>query len=149
MSVSKILNYIQISDSVSTSGQPSPDQFEVIAKAGFTTVINLAMPDSTNALPDEGGFVSEASMNYFHIPVPFDAPLAKHLDLFLTLMDALENEKVWVHCVVNWRVSAFMQHYQKTTLKRADKDCVSIHKSWEPDKIWQDFLALDLKNDKN
>jgi len=100
MTVTSILNYIKISDNIGTSGQPSPDQFNLIASAGFSTVINLAMPDSTNALPDEGGFVTEAGMNYFHIPVPFDAPTGQHLMLFLKLMRAVEGEKVWVHCAL-------------------------------------------------
>ncbi|HIO97215.1 MAG TPA: hypothetical protein EYG71_04740 [Leucothrix sp.] len=60
MAVENILNFIEVSELISTSGQPSPHQFEEIADAGFSTVINLAMPDSTNALPDEGGFVTEA-----------------------------------------------------------------------------------------
>ena len=88
MSIENILNYIKINENLCTSGQPSPDQFQEIASAGFTSVINLAMPDSTNALPDEGGFVSEQAMNYFHIPVAFDAPTIMHLYLFLKLDDS-------------------------------------------------------------
>jgi len=96
MSQKHILNTIVINERITTSGQPSPIQFTEIADAGFTCVINLAMPDSTNALPDEGGFVSEAGMNYFHIPVPFEAPKQAHLNLFLKLMKALDKEKIWV-----------------------------------------------------
>ncbi len=135
-----ILNTIIINDRISTSGQPTPDQFSKIAEAGFTSVINLAMPDSTNALPDEGGFVSEAGMNYFHIPVPFEAPTRAHLSLFLKLMKTLEKDKVWVHCALNWRVSAFMSHYQKGTLKLAKTECVPMLNSWHPDKIWIEFI---------
>ncbi len=100
------------------------------------------MPDSTNALPDEGGFVTEAGMNYFHMPVPFEAPTRKHLSLFLKLMKTLEKDKIWVHCALNWRVSAFMYHYQKNTLKLPDDERVAMLESWEPDEVWQDFLGL-------
>lgn len=144
MPIQTILNTIFVTESISTSGQPSPSQFEDIAKAGYTSIINLAMPDSTNALPDEGGFVSEAGMNYFHIPVPFDAPKLEHLALFFKLMEALEGEKTWVHCALNWRVSAFMKHYQKSILKLTDADCVPMLESWEPDDIWRKFLGLDI-----
>ena len=144
MAVEGIFNYIKISDKVSTSGQPSPDQFQEIAQAGFNTVINLAMPDSTNALPDEDGFVTEAKMNYFHIPVPFEAPNLQHLSLFLKLMKATHGEKVWVHCALNMRVSAFMQHYQRGVLKRkkSSSDYISTLEGWEPEEVWQKFMSF-------
>ncbi len=41
------------------------------------------MPESSNALTDEAGFVSEAGLDYFHIPVPFDEPTKAHLHLFM------------------------------------------------------------------
>jgi len=141
-----ILNTIVINGRISTSGQPSPNQFSEIAEAGFTSLINLAMPNSTNALPDEGGFVSEAGMNYFHIPVPFDAPTLAHLSLFLKLMKALEKEKIWVHCALNWRVSAFMAHYQKGVLKLSEAERVPMLQNWKPDEIWQEFLSLSDQN---
>jgi protein tyrosine phosphatase (PTP) superfamily phosphohydrolase (DUF442 family) len=145
MAFEDILNHIKISELISTSGQPSPNQFQEIADAGFTTVINLAMPDSTNALPDEGGFVTEAGMNYFHIPVPFEAPTRKHLSLFLKLMKSTDGQKVWVHCALNMRVSAFMQHYQRTVLKRAEPELIPLLKNWEPEDVWQSFLKLYRK----
>ncbi len=140
MSIDNILNTLSINKNVYTSGQPSPSQFMDIADAGFTSVINLAMPDSTNALPDEGGFVSEAGMNYFHIPVPFGAPTRAHLSLFLKLMKALEKDKIWVHCALNWRVSAFMYHYQKNVLNLSESERVPMLESWQPDEVWQEFL---------
>jgi len=142
MTNNKILNTIVISDLISTSGQPTPNQFEEIANAGFTTVINMAMPDSTNALPDEGGFVSEAGMNYFHMPVSFEAPTKKDLSLFLKLMKVVEGQKVWVHCALNMRVSAFMQHYQKHVLKRTGENIVPILETWEPEDVWIEFMAF-------
>ena len=143
MNPENILNTIVINERITTSGQPSPNQFFEIADTGFTSVINLAMPDSTNALPDEGGFVTEAGMNYFHIPVPFEAPTRSHLNLFLKLMRILEQEKVWVHCALNWRVSAFMHHYQRGALKLSEAERVPMLKNWEPDKIWLEFLRLN------
>jgi protein tyrosine phosphatase (PTP) superfamily phosphohydrolase (DUF442 family) len=143
MILKDILNTIIINDRIYTSGQPSPNQFAEIAEAGFSSVINLAMPDSTNALPDEGGFVTEAGMNYFHIPVPFEAPTREHLNLFLKLMKTLEDDKVWVHCALNWRVSAFMSHYQKRVLALSELEVVPMFENWEPDEVWQYFLKLD------
>lgn len=142
MALEDILNTIIISDKVGTSGQPSPNQFQDIADAGYTSVVNLAMPDSTDALPDEGEFVTELGMNYFHIPVPFDAPTRKHLSLFLKIMKAVDEEKVWVHCALNMRVSAFMQHYQRSVLKRTEVELIPLLENWEPEEVWHDFLKF-------
>ena len=142
MALKDILNTIIISDKVGTSGQPSPNQFQDIANAGYTSVVNLAMPDSTDALPDEGEFVTELGMNYFHIPVPFDAPTRKHLSLFLKIMKAVDEEKVWVHCALNMRVSAFMQHYQRSVLKRSDCEIIPTLEGWKLEDVWQNFLKI-------
>jgi protein tyrosine phosphatase (PTP) superfamily phosphohydrolase (DUF442 family) len=47
------VNYHEYSPSLLSSGQPTREQFPAIAQAGFEAVINLAMPDSPDALPDE------------------------------------------------------------------------------------------------
>ena len=69
-----IFNYVQLTDRVGTSGQPTPEQFQAIADAGYKAVINLAMPDSDNALPNEGNLVSAQGMDYIlsliHISEP-------------------------------------------------------------------------------
>ncbi|WP_299879082.1 protein tyrosine phosphatase family protein [uncultured Cocleimonas sp.] len=147
MSIKDIFNFIEISDAISTSGQPTPFEFEVIANAGFQHVINLAMHDSDNALPEEGSFVAEAGMNYFHIPVPFDAPTIDHLQLFLKQMSILEGDKVWVHCALNHRISAFMQHYQRSVMHRTEDEIIPMVATWKPSEVWQEFIKLDLKDD--
>ena len=43
-------NYLKLSESIATSGQPSEAQFAEIAQAGYQLVINLAaLPDGGNA----------------------------------------------------------------------------------------------------
>ena len=139
------LNYIPISENIASSGQPNPTQFDAIAEAGFKHIINLAMHDSTDSLYDEGGLVSEAGMNYFHIPVPFDAPTIKHLKLFLNLMTMLEDDKIWVHCAYNWRASAFINHYQRSIFNLAPETIeMPILEQWKLDEVWQKFLKLEL-----
>ena len=111
-----LLNFFAPSELIGTSGQPAPEQFELIAQAGYTTVVNLAMHDSEPSVPDEGNIVSGLGMDYIHLPIPFDAPTPRHLRRFSQLMDVLEEDKVLVHCAVNARVSAFM--YKYLTLRR-------------------------------
>jgi len=144
-SIKDISNQIQMTETISTSGQPTRAQFGQIAEAGFKAVVNLGMPDSDNAIPDEGKVVTELGMQYVHIPVPFDNPNAAHLKSFLHTMRALEGERVWVHCVVNARVSAFMYQYLRFE-KGYDVDAAKnvLLKNWEPkmDAAWKRFMSI-------
>jgi protein tyrosine phosphatase (PTP) superfamily phosphohydrolase (DUF442 family) len=140
-----ITNYVQLTDLVGTSGQPTEQQFKAIADAGFTAVINLAMPDSDKAIPEEGSIVTGLGMSYVHIPVPFDAPSCAHLKQFSGAMQAFDGQRVWVHCVVNARVSAFMYQYLTKVKGLPEAESRSpILDRWEPDmdEVWRNFLAM-------
>ena len=140
-----ITNFVQLRDDIGTSGQPRAGQFEAIASAGYAAVINLALPTSDHAIPEEGSLVTGLGMHYFHIPVDFGAPTVDDLRTFIGVMRALEGKKVWVHCVVNARVSAFCYHYLRHVRgldEAASRSPVLV--SWEPrmDEVWRRFLAL-------
>lgn len=140
-----ILNYIQLTEKIGTSGQPTREQFRQIADAGYTSVINLAMPDSDHAIADEGAVVSALGLKYLHLPVPWDDPTAGHLKSFMRLMTALEGEKVWVHCAANYRVSAFMYHYLRMEKGWDDEAARNPQlQRWEPkmDAAWSSFMKL-------
>ncbi len=144
--INQIKNHVQFTKEISTSGQPTEGQFNEIFQNRFNAVINLAMPDSSSAIVNEGFIVTSLGMAYFHIPVPFDAPEKKHLILFLKLLIALEDNKVWVHCAKNYRVSAFMFHYQKLMYKFTGNRLEStVFEKWQPNDIWQQFLAIEVE----
>lgn len=140
MSIQTITNYIRVSDRLSSSGQPDAGGFRCIAAAGFAAVINLAMPDSDKAIPEEGGIVTALGMVYHHIPVPFDEPKISHLTQFFELMDSLQNEKVWVHCVLNYRVSAFLYLYRRWKGMSEDEARIAVLPDWEPNATWRKFM---------
>jgi len=143
MSIHEIYNYVQFNEGVATSGQPLSNEFKDIAESGFHAVVNLAMHNSDDAVANEGSIVTALEMAYFHIPVPFEAPTAKHLKLFIHLMECLKSDKVWVHCAANYRVAAFMYQYQRHVYGvPADAAKSPIFEFWQPDKIWQDLMAL-------
>lgn len=140
-----ITNYFQMTELVATSGQPTEAQFKEIAAAGFDVVVNLAMPNGDNALPNEGSVVTGLGMTYVHIPVPWEAPSIDHLNQYLGVMRVYAKSRVWVHCVVNARVSAFNYHYLKSGLGLTEKSCRSpLLEKWEPqmEPAWQDFMAI-------
>jgi protein tyrosine phosphatase (PTP) superfamily phosphohydrolase (DUF442 family) len=140
-----ILNFIQLTPRIGTAGQPTAEQFADVARAGYAVVVNLAVPDSHNAVPNEGSLVTATGMTYINIPVRWEDPTLRDLQRFLRTMRAFEDEKVFVHCAMNMRVSAFMYHY--LTLEEGlptDQARSPILEKWAPkmDEVWQRFLAL-------
>jgi protein tyrosine phosphatase (PTP) superfamily phosphohydrolase (DUF442 family) len=151
MSIENINNYLFVTDRISSSGQPNIDGFRDVAAAGFGAVINLAMPDSKNAIPEEGSIVTMLGMTYHHIPVPIDAPKIIHLRQFISLMESLKDIKVWVHCAVNHRVSAFLYLYRRWKGVPDAEAQRAMLKGWNPKAIWREFLAqsIDQLNHNN
>jgi protein tyrosine phosphatase (PTP) superfamily phosphohydrolase (DUF442 family) len=144
--LTEITNFIQLTEDVGTSGQPTAAQFEEIAAHGYAAVINLALPSSDHAIAQEGSIVTSLGMSYLHIPVRFEQPTVDALRIFIGFMQALEGRKVWVHCVVNARVSAFMYLYLKHVKGFEDHAARSpLLERWAPqmDDVWKAFLALD------
>ena len=136
-----IRNYVQLSPNIATSGQPTEAQFMEISKAGYVAVVNLAMPAHHDSIANEGEIVTELDMAYFHIPVPFENPTKEHVRLFCKTMEALKDHKIWVHCIMNYRVSAFMFHYL-TKIEKIDESMSPIFQTWKPDNKWQQILLL-------
>ncbi|MGE0621685.1 MAG: protein tyrosine phosphatase family protein [Pseudomonadales bacterium] len=142
----EITNYVRMADDIGSSGQPTREQFAAIAEAGFGAVVNLALPSSDHAIPEEGSIVTGLGMRFVHIPVDFAAPTAADLRQFIGVMEAFRGTKVWVHCVVNMRVSAFLYHYLRKVRGLPEADCRSpVLEKWAPqmDEVWKAFLALD------
>jgi protein tyrosine phosphatase (PTP) superfamily phosphohydrolase (DUF442 family) len=139
--LAEISNYRRISGTLGTAGQPLPDQFAAIQAAGYEAVVNLAMPTSTNALPNEAELVAEQGMAYVHIPVVWEQPTEANLAQFFATMEAYQGRQIFVHCALNMRVSVFVLLYRVlrlgAPLEVARADLLSI---WEPDGVWGQFM---------
>ena len=143
--VTKIYNYVSINEHIASSGQPTAEQFIDIKEAGYDVVINLALASSEGAVGDEDALITEMGMSYLHIPVDFANPTLEDAQTFFGLMRGLKARKVWVHCQVNARVSAFLYLYQRYELGLSDEDATGpILKAWTPqmDDVWKGFLQL-------
>lgn len=143
--MNEILNYIKVSDTISTSGQPTKEQFKLIAKNGFDVVINLALHNSDNAVKNEDKIVSKNNMMFFHLPISWETPEVDRLKVFLELLQVLQaqKKKVWIHCAKNYRVSIFVYHYKKTILK--DKNAMLVlPKDFKPNKTWKYIIKITI-----
>ena len=143
--VEHILNYLPISDTLGTAGQPARQQFADIRAAGYDLVINLAMSDSPSALPDEAAVVAALGMEYVRIPVVWENPTQSDLERFFEVMLANQKARTFVHCALNMRVSVFVCLYrvlhQGVPLVVAEEALLKI---WQPDAVWSGFMRESL-----
>ena len=141
-SISDIYNYLPITDTLATSGQPTAEQFALIKQAGYQVVINLAPSHAQNAIADEDAVVVELGLDYIHIPVDFKNPTQEDFNAFAAKMQQFSERKIWIHCAANMRVSAFIYKYRRDVLGEnetmASKD---LHKIWQPYGPWKNFLS--------
>jgi protein tyrosine phosphatase (PTP) superfamily phosphohydrolase (DUF442 family) len=140
-----ITNFSRPTSEIYTGGQPTPDEITALGKAGFQIVINLAMANSPNALPDEQQLVQEAGMAYVHIPVEWEAPAKEDLLKFISFFQQYHAFKIFTHCVLNMRVSVFIFLYRVIVEKAPAEACwPAVLKIWQPNEVWQQFIEKML-----
>ncbi|KAM3097614.1 protein tyrosine phosphatase family protein [Phormidesmis sp. 146-12] len=145
--IEEIFNFLKLSDRLATAGQPTEAQFPAIAQAGYQVVINLAVPESTNAIAHEPAIVQSLGMEYVHIPVIWTEPTLDDLDRFFTILNTNAEKPIFVHCAMNMRVSAFMYLYRRIndhmSHEAASQDLYQI---WTPNDDWQEFIQQAIEH---
>ncbi len=139
--VEGIINNFRYSDTLRSSGQPTKKQFSSISKAGYDVVINLAPYDIIEApLKGEPEIVATLGLEYIHIPVNFLNPTQEDFDKFVDVMQRSSEKKVWVHCAVGMRASAFIYRYRCTILGEEEQTALwDLREIWEPFGVWKRF----------
>ncbi|HEY3915491.1 MAG TPA: protein tyrosine phosphatase family protein, partial [Verrucomicrobiae bacterium] len=93
--LSQIYNFRPIGDKLGTAGQPTQAQLQTVRESGFEAVVNLALPTSDDAIPNEGSIVTGLGMSYVHIPVDFKSPKPQDFRAFCRVMDAFDDRPVF------------------------------------------------------
>ena len=139
-----IRNWQRLSDRLTTSGQPTEDDLKQIRGLGVKYVINLALHSHEDALSDEAASVKGLDMSYVHIPVEFDNPTDEHFARFCAAMTHIAEEPVHVHCILNYRVSAFLYRYHREVLGvKEDEARAAMEAIWRPGGVWAKFIGDD------
>lgn len=133
---------------VTTSGRIEDKDVMRLADLGVAHVVNLALETHPEALAGEGEKLAAQGIAYTHIPVPFDAPGEEH---FAAFVKAVEEgpRPVHVHCIMNWRVSAFFYRYNRDRRALAEPDARRLmERQWSPEghdskeaRVWAEFIA--------
>lgn len=137
-----IYNWRRLDDQITTSGQPTEAQLAEIQSLGVRHIINLALHSHEKALPDEAASARSLGMTYTHIPVDFQNPTEDDFRQFCSAMETLGEAPVHVHCIANYRVSAFFYRYRRDVLgmdeARARADMEQV---WRPEGVWAAFTG--------
>lgn len=130
-----------------TSGRLKAEDVAALADLGVRHVINLALGDSPGALADEAALLAERGLRYTHIPVPFDAPQDAHYQAFRAAYEA-DGEPVHVHCIMNYRVSAFFYRLNCERGMPEGEARAVMERQWQPATdgqaaapTWASFIA--------
>src|SRR6266513_150573 len=137
-----IYNWHRLDDRITTSGQPTEPQLADIHALGVHHIINLGLHSHEKALPDEAASVSRLGMRYFHIPVDFEKSTDRDFDQFCSAMEQLKEVPVHVHCIANYRVSAFFYRYRRDVLGMDEAQArADMEQVWRPNGVWATFVG--------
>jgi len=140
------VNFVNVSERIHTSGQPSDSQLGGLKKSGYALVINLAPPTTVGSIPDEGMLVAQTGLSYVNIPVDWHSPRYEDFELFSNILNQSGSRHVLVHCQVNKRASLFTFLYRVVHERVApDVAYEKITAVWIPDSQWKEFARATLK----
>lgn len=137
----------RLAPDLTTSGRLDAKAVEVLGRLGVRHVINLALADSPGALPNEAELLAQRGIGYSHVPVPFDAPAESDYAAFSAAL-ANADRPVHVHCIMNWRVSAFFYRLHRESGMAEAEARTMLERQWTPESnphpdapVWARFVA--------
>lgn len=136
-----LINFLHVSDTIGTSGQPQAAHYSLLSRAGYKTVINLAAPTSPNFMSDEAAHCAQHGMHYVHLPVAWTNPTREDFERFMTVMKSRGGEKTFVHCALNKRVSVFVFLYRVIGLgETVEVASQELQQIWAPNEVWSKYM---------
>ncbi|HUQ14307.1 MAG TPA: protein tyrosine phosphatase family protein [Novosphingobium sp.] len=130
-----IRNFQRLAPHRTTSGRLRDEDLDALAAIGTRHVINLALDEHPEALAGEAEKLAARGIGYTHIPVPFDAPTEDHYRAFVAALETAGGEPVHVHCIMNYRVSAFFYRYHRERLGMAEAEARGLlERQWAPQR---------------
>lgn len=141
-----IRNWQRRPDGITTSGKLEAHDPTRLAAIGVRHVVNLALAEHPEALADEAALLAAEGIAYTHIPVPFDAPTPAHVAALAEALAAHPGPH-HVHCIMNWRVTAFLYLLDRAGGVPEPEARARMAKVWNPledesaPAVWRALLA--------
>jgi protein tyrosine phosphatase (PTP) superfamily phosphohydrolase (DUF442 family) len=136
--LSKMKNFRQLSTTFASAGMPESSELTTLKQQGYQHIINLIPGDFS----DEQQQVNALDISFEQIAVDWQQPALADFERFVELMAEYQQDKVLVHCRLNYRASAFAYLYQTTQLGMDEtiaKD--QMHSVWQPEGVWLDYIS--------
>ncbi|MBT8448222.1 MAG: protein tyrosine phosphatase family protein [Gammaproteobacteria bacterium] len=135
--VESIKNYQILNSDFASSGLPNEGQIKALKDAGYQQVINLIPGDYT----DEQALLTELGIGFEQIEVVWQEPKLDDFKKFVAIMQSSKDEKVLLHCQLNYRASAFAYLYEVTQLGVAQEEAFAkMANIWTPEGTWAKFI---------
>ena len=136
--LSTIKNFHSYSVNFSSSGMPTNEQWPLVKSGGYQHIINLIPGDFSS----EELKISSLGMTFNQIAVVWDKPTLKNFQDFIDVMSSYPKQnKVLLHCQLNYRASTFAYLYRVTQLRTNPKIAKEeMLKVWQPVDTWQYFI---------
>ena len=141
-----ISSWQRISDDVTTSGRLTDTDLFALEQMGVRHVIDLAPVQHELALVDEDEKCAAAGIGHTLIEVPFNQPTEQLYQAFVAAYESAQRP-VHVHCVYNYRTSAFLYRYHlEHGMSEFDARRI-MQRHWSPDlsdhptaRPWRKFI---------
>ncbi len=129
-----IPNYLEFTPRIATGGQPTEDGMKLVAGKGYKNVINIRSTSETFDFAAEEKQALQLGLRYYMIPFTAKEPSEEQALAFNTLMTALKDDKVFVHCGSGNRVGSVMMVY------------LVLEEGMAPDKAEQEARKIGLRS---
>jgi protein tyrosine phosphatase (PTP) superfamily phosphohydrolase (DUF442 family) len=144
-------NFVSWRPGLASASQPPEAWLRELDKGQYDLVINLAPPGVHGSISAEPEIVRARGVEYVNIPVVFGKPTADDFRRFSELVSANKDRKVFVHCQVNLRGTAFTFLYRVIHEGADPREALAkLTSIWAPDPVWKRFIEETLAaNGKN
>lgn len=110
---------------VATGGQPGPEAWAELARAGVRTVVDLRLPEEPRG-HDEPAAVRAAGLEYVALPMSQATLTDATFDQFRAIMRDAARRPIFVHCATSNRVGALLLPYYALDLHHDLPDAVQL-----------------------
>lgn len=104
-------NFVELTPGIGTGGQPTEEGLKQLAEKGYKIIVNLRSSSEQFDLAGEEKSALQLGLRYYMIPLVAKEPTEAQAMAFVTLMSALKQDKVFVHCTGGGRVGSLMMIY--------------------------------------
>ena len=145
-SLHQINHFHFASEQIASSGHITSEQYQNIKDYGFKHVINLIPGNQVK----ERTLVQSLGLSYAQIAVDWNNPTAANFAEFSQLMQSFGHDRIFVHCEMNMRASAFVFLYRVIHQDVPEQDArKEMLKIWQPEGTWDQFINTTIETHKS